>query len=78
MTFTKYLISASPGKPVKVGGKGFLTCMFVSLANSIRGPVTLSFVIMELTEVQALLKGIYRRDKSGSVDPKRQCISTLN
>ena len=58
VAFTKYRISALPGKPLSDGGSVLFTCLSVFLAISTRMPIMLRFVSMELVLAQSLLNGI--------------------
>lgn len=57
VALTKYLISATPGNPLKDGGRVFLTCRLVSLATSTFNPEKLRLVSMLLVVLHELLKG---------------------
>lgn len=54
----KYLISASPGKPLRVGGRGRLKCPGGGLAISTLIPETLMAGAAFLSRAHAALKGI--------------------
>lgn len=60
MALTKYLISASPGKPVNVGGNVFLTWFAGALAISTLKPAKFRVGALEL-EKHELLNGSCRK-----------------